>query len=102
MSVESVLNRVTRLFVLCEHIYRMRLAAGAFVFVSLHNGSQSPPEFVLTIYAAGAFVFRCRSNKSQWPQELVVVIGRISYAKSIRDFILGFRVFEVLVESFDS
>ena len=40
VSVEYVINRVTRLFVLCEHIYHMRLAAGAFVFVSLHNGSQ--------------------------------------------------------------
>ena len=46
--------------------------------------------------------FLSRSSKSQWPPELVVVIGRISYAKSIRDFILGFRVFEGLVESFDS
>ena len=46
--------------------------------------------------------FLSRSSKSQWPPELVVVIGRISYAKGIRDSILGFRVFEVLVESFDS
>jgi hypothetical protein len=46
--------------------------------------------------------FLSRSSKSQWPPELVVVIGRISYAKGIRDSILGFRVFEVLVELFDS
>jgi len=46
--------------------------------------------------------FLSGSSKSQWPPELVVVIGRISYAKGLRDSILGFRVFEVLVESFDS
>ena len=41
VSVELyVITRVTRLFVLREHIYHMSLAAGAFVFVYLHNESQ--------------------------------------------------------------
>jgi hypothetical protein len=102
VSVEYVITRVTRLFVVCEHIYHMSLAAGAFVLYTSITDHNSRRSLFLPYMPQVLLFFLSRSSKSQWPPELVVVIGRISYAKGIRDSILGFRVFEVLVELFDS